>query len=39
MISEEKSNYYKNFNIDKTFFPNSNRGYDSTVWQKVYHSG
>lgn len=33
------SNYYRNFNIDKIAFPNAKRGYDSTVWQKVYSTG
>lgn len=28
--------YYKNFQIDRKRYPMMGRGYDSTVWQKVY---
>ena len=35
--SETNSNYFKNFNIDFQRYGTS-RGYDSTVWQKVYTS-
>lgn len=35
------SDYIKNYNIDKTVYDNSfdPRGYDGTVWQKVYSGG
>ncbi len=39
IVTDNQSNYYKNFNIDKISFPKDGRGYDSTVWQKVYASG
>lgn len=35
IASETDSAYILNFNIDKAKY-NSSRGYDSTVWQKVY---
>lgn len=31
-----ESNYMRNQRIDNDKYPNSERGYDSTVWQKVY---
>ena len=37
-ISQEGSNYYSNYNIDINKYGVS-RGYDSTVWQKVYNNG
>lgn len=39
LAANDNSNYYKNFNIDQIAYPNAHRGYDSTVWQKIYHSG
>ena len=39
IVADSNSNYYKNFNIDKSSYPQAGRGYDSTVWQKVYASG
>ena len=44
-IEQTESEYFKNYNIDKSFYGESigygpgNRGYDATVWQKVYSSG
>ena len=34
-IAAGDSNYVTNYNIDKSVYGN-NRGYDSTVWQKIY---
>ena len=34
-ITDDNSTYAKNFAIDKEYY-NTPRGYDSTVWQKVY---
>ena len=36
-INSSGTNFLKNFNIDNTRYGVS-RGYDSTVWQKVYSS-
>lgn len=37
-VSQDGSNYYSNYNIDINKYGVS-RGYDSTVWQKVYNNG
>ena len=39
IIDNDKNNYYLNFNIDHEMFPEAKRGYDSTVWQKIYSDG
>ena len=39
MVTDDKSQYYINFNIDSTVYPDAGRGYDSTVWQKIYSAG
>lgn len=39
IITVSNSNYYLNFNIDTISYPDAKRGYDSTVWQKVYSEG
>ena len=36
--NDASSNYLANFNIDQSQY-NTARGYDSTVWQKVYQNG
>ena len=36
--NDASGNYLTNFNIDKSRY-NTARGYDSTVWQKVYSNG
>lgn len=38
LISASESNYTKNYNIDTAVY-GEGRGYDSTVWQKVYTQG
>ena len=38
LISASESNYTKNYNIDTAIY-GEGRGYDSTVWQKVYTQG
>lgn len=38
LISASESNYTKNYNIDTAMY-GEGRGYDSTVWQKVYTQG
>ena len=38
LSKEEEDTYTKNYNEDKTYYGNS-RGYDSTVWQKVFVNG
>jgi hypothetical protein len=38
IISASESNYTKNYNIDTAVY-GEGRGYDSTVWQKVYTQG
>lgn len=37
-VNEDASNYLHNYNIDKAFYGHK-RGYDSTVWQKVFTNG
>jgi len=37
-LSNSTSSYLANFNIDISYY-NTSRGYDSTVWQKVYSNG
>jgi len=36
--NDASGNYSANFNIDKSRYKTA-RGYDSTVWQKVYQNG
>ena len=38
LVSTSESNYTKNYNIDIAVY-GEGRGYDSTVWQKVYTQG
>lgn len=38
LVSASESNYTKNYNIDTSTY-GEGRGYDSTVWQKVYSQG
>lgn len=33
---EDSSNYLVNYNIDQQYYAMTGRGYDSTVWQKVF---
>ena len=37
-LSDTSNSYLYNFNIDNSYY-NTSRGYDSTVWQKVYSNG
>lgn len=37
-VSYSESNYTQNYNIDINTY-GEGRGYDSTVWQKIYHQG
>ena len=34
--NDTDSNYIKNYSIDIAAYPDAKRGYDSTVWQKMY---